>query len=81
VTLFVPFIVTTHAPLPVHAPLQPVKVEPVAGVFVTVTTVPWLYVPPGGLRVTAPLPALVHPVHARGAVFGWEILGALEPAK
>ena len=31
-------------------------VLPVAGVFVTVTTVPWLYVPPAGLRVTAPLP-------------------------
>jgi hypothetical protein len=35
-------MVTTHAPLPVHAPLQPVKVEPAAGVFVAVTTVPWL---------------------------------------
>ena len=33
-------IVTLHAPLPLHAPLQPVKVEPVAAVAVSVTTVP-----------------------------------------
>ena len=35
------FIVTTQPPVPTHAPDQPVKVEPVAGVLVTVTTVPW----------------------------------------
>jgi hypothetical protein len=49
-------MVTTQLTVPAHAPDQPVKVEPVAGVFVTVTTVPWLYVPPAGLRVTAPPP-------------------------
>ena len=35
-------IVTVHAPVPVHAPLQPVNVEPAAGVAVSVTTVPSL---------------------------------------
>ena len=33
-------IVTTHTPVPVQSPLQPVKVEPAAGVAVRVTTVP-----------------------------------------
>ncbi|HTP53108.1 MAG TPA: hypothetical protein VMK42_20640 [Anaeromyxobacteraceae bacterium] len=28
-----------------------------------------------GPRASAPLGALVHPVHAQGAVFGWEVLG------
>jgi hypothetical protein len=32
--------VTEQAPVPLHAPLQPVKVEPVAGVAVRVTAVP-----------------------------------------
>jgi hypothetical protein len=32
--------VTEHVPAPEHAPLQPVKVEPVAGVAVRVTAVP-----------------------------------------
>ncbi len=34
-------MVTTQEPVPLHAPLQPEKVEPVAGVGVNVTTVPW----------------------------------------
>ena len=33
-------IVTTHAPVPLHAPLQPAKVDPAAGVAVRVTAVP-----------------------------------------
>ena len=31
---------TVHAPVPEHAPLHPVKVEPDAGLAFTVTTVP-----------------------------------------
>jgi hypothetical protein len=34
------FIVTLHAPVPVHAPLQPANVEPAAAVGVSVTIVP-----------------------------------------
>ena len=33
-------MVTAQVPVPVHAPLQPVKVEPVAAVAVSVTLVP-----------------------------------------
>jgi hypothetical protein len=33
-------MVTVQAPVPVQAPLQPVKVEPVAGVALSVTAVP-----------------------------------------
>lgn len=57
-------IVTAHAAVPVHAPLQPANAEPVAGVSVMVTTVPPLkfavHVPgqlmPAGLLVTFPVP-------------------------
>jgi hypothetical protein len=35
-------IVTVHAPVPVHAPLQPPNVEPLAAVAVSVRLVPWL---------------------------------------
>ena len=38
------------------SPLQPTKVEPVAGVAVKVTTVPLMYVGPRGSIVTVPLP-------------------------
>src|SRR5437763_15862353 len=44
VTLLATDIVTLQAPVPLHAPLQPVKVENAAGVGVRVTTVPLLYV-------------------------------------
>ena len=37
VTDLAAFMVTVHAPVPVHAPLQPVKVEPGAAVAVSVT--------------------------------------------
>jgi hypothetical protein len=58
-------IVTVQVLVPVQAPLQPVKVEPVAGAAVKVTMVPAVneaeqVVPqemPAGLLVTVPLPA------------------------
>jgi hypothetical protein len=37
VTFFTASIVTTQLPAPLHAPLQPVNVEPVAGVAASVT--------------------------------------------
>ena len=40
VTLRAASIVTVHGPGPVHAPLHPVKTEPVAGVGVRVTSLP-----------------------------------------
>ena len=40
VTLWFAVIVTTHPPVPEQSPPQPVNVEPVAGVGVTVTCVP-----------------------------------------
>ena len=63
-------IVTVHVPVPEQpAPLQPVKVEPAAGVAVSVTTVPSLndaeqvapqLIPAGELvTVPEPVPAFV----------------------
>jgi hypothetical protein len=40
VTDFAAFIVTTQAPVPVHAPCQPVKTAPRRAAAVSVTTVP-----------------------------------------
>ncbi len=40
VTVGAALIVTVQVPVPVQAPLQPVKVEPAAGAAVRVTTVP-----------------------------------------
>jgi hypothetical protein len=65
VTARSPPIVTTHAPVPEHAPLQPAKAEPAAGVAVSVTVPPLAKVPtqvapqlmPAGLEVTLPDPA------------------------
>ena len=65
VTELAAFNVTMHAPAPVHAPLQPVKVAPAAGVAVSVTAAPLLndaeqVVPqliPAGALVTVPDPA------------------------
>jgi hypothetical protein len=56
--------VAEQVPVPVHAPLQPVKVEPVAGVAVSVTVAPPVklalqvlpQVMPVGFEVTVPLP-------------------------
>jgi len=42
VTDLAALMVTTQEPVPVHAPLQPVKVEPAAAVAVSVTDVPLL---------------------------------------
>jgi hypothetical protein len=55
---------TVQAPVPAQAPLQPVKVEPVAGVAVRVRFVPEVKLAlqvlpqsiPVGLEVTAPVP-------------------------
>ena len=63
VTLLAAVIVTVQLPVPVHAPLQPVKVEPVVGMAVRVTIVPELYdalLPTAtGLTVPLPVPAAV----------------------
>jgi hypothetical protein len=69
VTAWAALIVTVQLPVPVHALLQPAKLEPVAGVSVRVTLVPLakfaLHVPgqvmPAGMLVTVPdpLPATV----------------------
>ena len=40
VELLFAFMVTVHVAVPVHAPLQPVKVEPATAVAVSVTAVP-----------------------------------------
>jgi len=40
VTLRAALMLTAQVPVPVHAPLQPVKVEPVAAAAVRVTFVP-----------------------------------------
>src|SRR5262245_59271312 len=57
-------IVTTQRPVPVQAPVQPVKVAPVAGAAISATIVAGLYVPtqsspqsiPGGTDKTLPEP-------------------------
>jgi hypothetical protein len=59
------FIITMHEPVPLHAPLQPEKVEPDAGAALRVTAVPCaklaLHVAPqlipAGVLVTVPVPA------------------------
>jgi hypothetical protein len=64
VTAAAAFICTVHAPVPEHAPDQPVKREPAAGVGVSVTEVvaPKFAVQvapqemPGGDEVTVPVP-------------------------
>ena len=39
ITLVAEETVTTHEPVPLHPPLQPVKVDPVAGMAASVTAV------------------------------------------
>jgi hypothetical protein len=65
-TVFDAFIVTVHAPVPVHAPVHPAKVQPDAGVAVSDTAVPtakpeeqtWPQLIPAGRLTTEPLPDL-----------------------
>jgi hypothetical protein len=70
VTVVAAVIVTVHVPVPLHPPpLQPLKTEPVAGVAVSVTGVPWLtdcaqvapqLIPVGDdVTVPAPVPLLL----------------------
>jgi hypothetical protein len=72
------FIVTLHAPVPLHAPLHPPKVEPESGVAVKLTTVPLAklaehVVPqesPEGILVTVPVPLpLLVTVRVKGPAF------------
>jgi hypothetical protein len=57
-------IMRLHAPVPLHPPDHPAKVEPLWGVAVSVTFVPllnialhaWLQLMPDGELVTVPLP-------------------------
>jgi hypothetical protein len=64
VTAVAAFILTVHVPVPAQAPDQPAKVEPAAGVAVSVTAVPPEYfaeqvapqLMPAGELVTVPLP-------------------------
>jgi hypothetical protein len=63
-TVAAALMMTLQAPVPVHAPLQPVKVEPVPGVAVNTTIVPVVneaahvapQAMPAGALVTAPVP-------------------------
>jgi hypothetical protein len=83
VTLRLALIVTTHGPVPVHDPLQPVKVEPVAGVAESVTDVPdancavqvWPQSIPAGLETTVPVP-----VPLRVTVRAWGVGMAVKVA-
>ena len=67
VTDWAAVIVTVHVPVPLHAPLQPVKVEPVVGAAVSVTEAPLVkeaeqvlpQLMPDGLLLTVPLLAPV----------------------
>ncbi len=76
VTLFVPFTTKAQPPVPVQAPVQPVKVEPAAGVAESATLVPLpmlaLQVLPQlialGLEVTVP-----DPVPAFSTVTGYRV--------
>jgi len=80
-------MVTAQLAVPVHAPLQPAKVEPVVGVSAKMTLVPLaklaLQVPgqlmPAGVLVTVPLPVPAA-VTVRGNVAVAEQLGKLKLA-
>ncbi len=64
VTLLAASSTTAHPPVPVQAPLQPVKVEPVAAVALRPTLVPLVKLAlqvapqliPAGLEATVPVP-------------------------
>ncbi len=63
-TLAAAFRVTLQLPVPEHAPVQPVNVEPEVAVAVSVTLVPWLKLAlqvapqlmPAGVVATVPVP-------------------------
>src|SRR5258705_9783005 len=63
-TLAAAFRVTLQLPVPEHAPVQPVNVEPEAAVAVSVTLAPWLkfavqvapQLTPAGVLATVPVP-------------------------
>ena len=65
--LVLALMLNAQPPVPEQAPLQPLKVEPDAGVAVMVTLVPWLKLDehvlpqlmPAGVDVTVPEPAPV----------------------
>ena len=67
VTLWAALMLTVQLPVPLHAPPQPVKVLPVAGVAVRVTLAPLLndalqvepQLMPAGVLVTVPVPLLL----------------------
>src|SRR5690348_9355092 len=61
VTLLAASIVTLQAPVPEHAPDQPLSCDPEAGVAVRATTVPAPYVPftGDGFAVIVPDPTVV----------------------
>ena len=71
VTVLAAFMVTTHEPVPVHAPPHPAKADPAAGVAVSVTELlaaklaeqaPPQSMPVGEeVTVPLPVPALVTP--------------------
>jgi hypothetical protein len=58
-TLWSVFMVTLHVLVPVQPPLQPTKLEPVAGVAVSVTMVPEVKKPSQLLVQFSPLPVTV----------------------
>ena len=65
--LVLALMLNAQLPVPAQAPLQPLKVEPEAGVAVMLTLVPWLNVDehvlpqlmPAGVDVTVPAPVPV----------------------
>jgi hypothetical protein len=87
VTPLAAFIVTTHWPVPAHAPLQPVNVEPAEAVASSVTSAPdarlalqvapQSMVPAGTLAtVPVPVPALLTVrVYVTGIVWPAKLVG------
>jgi len=77
-TVFAASIVTWQLPVPVQAPLQPAKAEPLAALAVSATTEPAAYgseqsapqLMPAGEDVTVPLPV---PVFVTPTVYGFSV--------
>jgi hypothetical protein len=74
-------IVSVHVPVPVQAPLQPMKVEPGAGVAVSTTLVPAMYASaqspgqeiPAGELVTVPASSPPMPTDSVWVVTFWKL--------